>query len=92
MLRTSLPKPCSHPEHDTHRPDRRRTAGARIITTRANGSLASGNDILFLINPEGTLIPVTTSRPATPQSGDTLVLLTAADQLTAQQPSPTKGH
>jgi hypothetical protein len=53
-----------------------RTAGARITTTRADGSLAPGNDILFLINSEGTLIPVTTARPATPQPGDTVVCLT----------------
>jgi hypothetical protein len=32
--------------------------------------------VLFLINPEGTLIPVTTSGTPTPQPGDTLVLLT----------------
>ena len=55
----------------------RRAAGARITTTRADGGPAPGTDILFLINPEGTLIPVTTSRPPTPQPGDTLVRLTS---------------
>ena len=53
-----------------------RAAGSRITTTRANGDTAPGNDILFLINTEGTLIPVTNSRPPTPQPGDTLVRLT----------------
>ena len=32
-------------------------------------------DILFVIKPAGTLIPVTSARPATPQPGDTLVHL-----------------
>ena len=34
-----------------------------------------GTDLLFLITPEGTLHPATTSRPPAPQPGDTLVLL-----------------
>ncbi len=53
----------------------RRSAGARIMTKSANGSPAPETDILFLINPEGTLVPVTASRPPTPQPGDTLVYL-----------------
>jgi NhaP-type Na+/H+ or K+/H+ antiporter len=50
-------------------------AGGRITTQSANGEIPPGTDLLFLINPEGTLIPVTTSRPPDPQPGDTLVLL-----------------
>jgi hypothetical protein len=61
----------------------RRTAGARITTALANGSPVPGNEILFLINPQGTLIPVITSQPPTPQPGDTLVLLTASEEPTA---------
>ncbi len=53
----------------------RYTAGARIITQSSDGGIPPGTDLLFLINPEGTLIPVTTSRRPDPQPGDTLVLL-----------------
>jgi hypothetical protein len=54
----------------------RTEAGAQIAIARANGSPPPDSDMLFLINPEGTLIPVTTSGAPTPQPGDTLVLLT----------------
>ena len=53
----------------------RYTAGARISTQSSDGGIAPATDLLFLINPEGTLIPVTTSRPPDPQQGDTLVVL-----------------
>ena len=54
----------------------RHNSGARITTAPANGPLPPGADLLFLINPGGALTPATTSRPSTPQPGDTLVLLT----------------
>jgi NhaP-type Na+/H+ or K+/H+ antiporter len=50
-------------------------AGARITTQPANGRIPAGADLLFLISPDGRLTPATTSRPPTPQPGDTLVLL-----------------
>jgi NhaP-type Na+/H+ or K+/H+ antiporter len=50
-------------------------ADARISTKPSNGGLPSATDLLFLINPEGTLIPVTTTHPPDPHPGDTLVLL-----------------
>ena len=53
----------------------RYTAGARINTKASDGAIPPATDLLFLINPEGTLIPVTTSRPPDPQQGDTLVML-----------------
>jgi len=53
----------------------RYTAGARIATQPSDGEVPPATDLLFLINPEGTLIPVTASRPPDPQPGDTLVLL-----------------
>jgi NhaP-type Na+/H+ or K+/H+ antiporter len=53
----------------------RYTAGARITTQPSDGQIPPATDLLFLINPEGTLIPVTTTRPPDPQPGDTLVLL-----------------
>lgn len=53
----------------------RYTAGARITTQPSDGGIPPATDLLFLINPEGTLIPVTTSRRPDPQPGDTLVLL-----------------
>jgi NhaP-type Na+/H+ or K+/H+ antiporter len=53
----------------------RYNVGARITTQSANGGIPPGTDLLFLITPEGALHPATTSRPPTPQPGDTLVLL-----------------
>jgi hypothetical protein len=53
----------------------RYAAGARITTQPPDGGIPPETDLLFLINHEGTLIPVTASRPPDPQPGDTLVLL-----------------
>jgi hypothetical protein len=53
----------------------RYTAGARITTQPSDGGIPPAANLLFLINPEGTLIPATTSRPPDPQPGDTLILL-----------------
>lgn len=53
----------------------RYTAGARITTQSSDSAIPPAADLLFLINPEGTLIPATTARPPDPQPGDTLVLL-----------------
>jgi hypothetical protein len=53
----------------------RYTTGAHITTQPSDGGIPPATDLLFLINPEGTLIPVTASRPPDPQPGDTLVLL-----------------
>ena len=52
----------------------RHNSGARITLHRRR-PLPPGTDLLFLINPDGALHPATTSRPPTPQPGDTLVLL-----------------
>jgi hypothetical protein len=41
----------------------------------SDGEIPPATDLLFLVNPEGTLIPVTTSRTPDPQPGDTLILL-----------------
>ena len=53
----------------------RYTAGARITTQPVDGAIPPATDLLFRVNPNGTLIPVTASRPADPQPGETLVLL-----------------
>jgi hypothetical protein len=53
----------------------RHTAGARITTQSSDGVIPPATDLLFLINPEGTLIPVTASRSPDAQPGGTLVLL-----------------
>ena len=53
----------------------RYAAGARITTQPSDGGIPSASDLLFLINPEGTLIPVTIAHYPVPQPGDTLVLL-----------------
>ena len=62
----------------------RYTTGARITTHASDGGIPPATDLLFLINPEGTLIPVTTSRSPDPQPGDTLVLLGPGGNATAQ--------
>jgi NhaP-type Na+/H+ or K+/H+ antiporter len=51
------------------------TAGAGITTQPSDGGIPPATDLLFLVNPEGTMIPVTASRCPDPQPGDTLVLL-----------------
>jgi NhaP-type Na+/H+ or K+/H+ antiporter len=53
----------------------RYTAGAHITAQSSGDGIPPATDLLFLINPEGTLIPVTTSRSPDPQPGDTLILL-----------------
>jgi NhaP-type Na+/H+ or K+/H+ antiporter len=59
-------------------------AGAQITTRPANGSIPPGADLLCVIHPDGRLLPATTSRPLTPQAGDTLVLLTLGEALENQ--------
>ena len=63
----------------------RYTSGARITTQPSNGGIPPATDLLFLIDPEGTLIPVTTSRSPDPQPGDTLVLLGPSGRNGTQQ-------
>jgi NhaP-type Na+/H+ or K+/H+ antiporter len=53
----------------------RHTTGARITTQPSDGAIPPATDLLFRVNPNGTLIPVTISRPPDSQPGDTLVLL-----------------
>ena len=53
----------------------RYTTGARITTHSSDGGIPPATDLLFLINPQGTLTPVTATRAPAPQPGDTLVLL-----------------
>jgi NhaP-type Na+/H+ or K+/H+ antiporter len=53
----------------------RYTAGARITTQSSDRGCPPATDLLFLINAEGTLIPVTTSQTPAPQPGGTLILL-----------------
>jgi NhaP-type Na+/H+ or K+/H+ antiporter len=62
----------------------RYTTGARITTQSSDGTIPPATDLLFLINPQGTLIPVTVSRPPQPQPGDTLVLLGPGENRTPQ--------
>jgi hypothetical protein len=49
--------------------------GARVITRSAGGLIPAGASLLFLIQPNGALVPVTTSAQPEPGPGDTLVLL-----------------
>src|SRR5262252_170639 len=60
----------------------RHTAGAHITTQPSDGAIPPATDLLFRVNPNGTLIPVTLSLPPDPQPGDTLVLLGPGDSRT----------
>jgi len=63
----------------------RYTAGARITTQPSDGAIPPATDLLFLVNPEGTLIPVTATRAPDPQPGDTLILLDPGGNGTASK-------
>jgi NhaP-type Na+/H+ or K+/H+ antiporter len=67
----------------------RHRAGARTITMPANGSVPPGADLLFLVGPDGSLRPATTSQRLSPQASDTLVLLTSDDGTAGQQAAVT---
>ncbi|MFC8538323.1 cation:proton antiporter [Streptomyces sp. NPDC057249] len=54
---------------------RRYGAGARVVTRPADGPPAPGEHLLFVVRPEGRLVPVTQSGRPEPAPGDTLVLL-----------------
>jgi NhaP-type Na+/H+ or K+/H+ antiporter len=54
---------------------RRYQSGSRVTAKAADGALAAGSDLLFLIDREGGLRPVTTSGAPTPGPGDTAVVL-----------------
>ena len=62
----------------------RHTAGAHITTQASDGGIPQATDLLFRVNPNGTLIPVTLSRLPDPQPGDTLVLLGPGESRTPQ--------
>jgi NhaP-type Na+/H+ or K+/H+ antiporter len=62
----------------------RYTAGARITTQASDGGIPPASDLLFRVNPNGMLIPVTPSRPPAPQPGDTFVLLGPGESGTPQ--------
>jgi hypothetical protein len=54
---------------------RRHDGGARITTQPAGGAIPPGTDLLFLISPDGTLIPAPASQATAPVPGSSLVLL-----------------
>jgi NhaP-type Na+/H+ or K+/H+ antiporter len=62
----------------------RHTAGANITTLASDGGVPQATDLLFRVNPNGTLIPVTPSRSPDPQPGDTLVILGPGDGRTPE--------
>jgi NhaP-type Na+/H+ or K+/H+ antiporter len=62
----------------------RHTAGARITAQASDGGIPPATDLLFRVNPNGTMIPVTLSRPPDSQQGDTLVLLGPGESGTPQ--------
>ena len=54
---------------------RRYQAGSHVTAQAADGGIPAGSDLLFLIDSQGHLRPVTTSRAPTPEPGDTAVVL-----------------
>jgi NhaP-type Na+/H+ or K+/H+ antiporter len=54
---------------------RRYQSGSRVTAQAPDGAIATGSDLLFLIDPEAGLTPVTTSRPPKPGPSDTEVVL-----------------
>ncbi|MEW2124162.1 cation:proton antiporter [Streptomyces sp. NPDC058369] len=50
-------------------------AGARVVTRAADGPPSAGEHVLFVVRPEGLLVPVTDSGRPESAPGDTLVLL-----------------
>jgi hypothetical protein len=59
-------------------------AGAAITTLASNGEIPQASDLLFRVNPNGTLIPATLSGALDPQPGDTLVLLGQGENRTSE--------
>jgi NhaP-type Na+/H+ or K+/H+ antiporter len=57
---------------------RRYQSGSHVTSQAADGALPKGSDLLFLIDHDRHLRPVTTSRPPTPAPGDTVVVLEPA--------------
>jgi hypothetical protein len=62
----------------------RHNSGANFTTQASDGGIPQATDLLFRVNPNGTLIPVTLSRPPDPRPGDTLVLLGQGEGQTPQ--------
>jgi NhaP-type Na+/H+ or K+/H+ antiporter len=54
---------------------RRYESGSRIGSEAADGTIATGTEVLFLIDRAGRLKPATSSAAPTPEPGDTLVTL-----------------
>lgn len=55
---------------------RRYEAGARVVTRGSDGPVPDGHRLLFVVRPDGLLLPVTDARTPRPDPGDTVVLLT----------------
>jgi NhaP-type Na+/H+ or K+/H+ antiporter len=54
---------------------RRYVGGARIASRPVGGELPAGTDLLFLVQADSKLMPVTTASTPVPQRGDTMILL-----------------
>jgi hypothetical protein len=70
---------------------RRYESGPCIAAKAADGALAAGSDLLFLIDREGHLRPVTTSRAPTPEPGDTIVVIRPGSGSETES-TPTEGE
>ncbi|MFI6650057.1 cation:proton antiporter [Streptomyces sp. NPDC050529] len=54
---------------------RRYERGARVVTQTSDGPVPAGHQLLFVVRPDGRLMPVTDSLTPAPDTGDTVVLL-----------------
>ncbi|MEU1491802.1 cation:proton antiporter [Streptomyces sp. NPDC005776] len=54
---------------------RRYEAGSRVVARPAGDALPSGHALLFVVDPDGRLTPVTDARAPVPGTGDTVILL-----------------
>lgn len=57
---------------------RRYDAGSRVQALTADGQIPAGHDLLFLLRPDGRLVPATSANTPAVRHGDTMILLTPA--------------
>lgn len=67
--------------------DRRHRAGARIVTRPASVEPEPGQDLLFVIRPDGVLVPSLDGETPALSDGGTCVVLTAPDLATERSTS-----
>ncbi|WP_406448027.1 cation:proton antiporter [Streptomyces sp. NBC_00876] len=62
---------------------RRYEAGARVVARPSGGPVPAGHELLFVVRPDGRLVPVTEALTPVADAGDTVVLLSPPAGVTA---------